>query len=372
MKRTYVVAFLILIAAVAWIATGQMGGAPATAPETAMTADAPEEAASATEDAPVKVRVRRIKSEMVADDIVVNGRTEASRTVQVMAETDARVEKILAERGSKVEQGEVIVKLAADDRHAVLARAREALQQRQIEYNAARGLADKGFNSKVKLATATAELEAAKAELKRATLELERIEIAAPFAGVLEERPVETGSYLRSGGHVATIVDLDPVHITGYVSERRIEEVSVGDVAHATLPDGSEVTGRVSYIAATAQPQTRTFRVEIEVPNPDRKVLEGVTARLRLPTTKKPAHSISPGVLTLADDGSVGVKTVDADGRVEFHAVKILKDTAGRMWVQGIPDNARLITVGQEYVVPGQKVEATMDGEAPDGTEDVL
>ncbi len=81
-----------------------------------------------------------------------------------------------------------------------------------------------------------------------------------------------------------------------------------------------------------------------------------MTAELRLPAAERPAHRLSPAALTLSDAGAVGVKTVDADGRVRFREVEILADEPQGVWVAGLPETVTLITVGQEFVTEGQRV----------------
>ena len=65
---------------------------------------------------------------------------------------------------------------------------------------------------------------------------------------------------------------------------------------------------------------------------------------------------ISPAILSLNDQGKLGVRTVTADNRVEFKEINILEDTNSGMWVSGLGEEARIITLGQEYVFQGQTV----------------
>jgi membrane fusion protein, multidrug efflux system len=135
-------------------------------------------------------------------------------------------------------------------------------------------------------------------------------------------------------------------------------QVRRGAVGNVRLLGGHEVEGTISYIGAVADDRTRTFPVEVEVPNSDRSMIENVTAEIRIPMPEVPAHKIEASLLSLSDDGTLGVKSVDADGLVDFHPVDILGDEDGGIWVGGLPETLTLITVGQEFVVAGQRVEA--------------
>jgi multidrug efflux system membrane fusion protein len=158
-------------------------------------------------------------------------------------------------------------------------------------------------------------------------------------------------------------VDADPVVVTGQVAERDIPDVRLGTQAVVNLLTGETVKGDVSFISRTADPDTRTFTVEITVPNPDGALRAGVTAEAQIPLEPVRVHRLSPGVLTLSDEGEIGVRTVDPDGTVRFMPVKIaMQDTDG-FWVTGLPQRVTIITVGQEYVVDGQTVAVEVEDE---------
>ena len=70
------------------------------------------------------------------------------------------------------------------------------------------------------------------------------------------------------------------------------------------------------------------------------------------------AHKIPPSILTLQDDGSVGVKAIDKKNTVVFYPIKKEIDTIDGMWVSGIPNETKIITTGQEYVTVGQIIQS--------------
>ncbi len=118
------------------------------------------------------------------------------------------------------------------------------------------------------------------------------------------------------------------------------------------------MTGRIRYISPVADPSTRTFNVELEVPNPGGDLPAGVTAEMKLPGGRVLAYKVSPALLTLNDEGEIGLKVVDEYDRVEFFAVEMALSEPDGVWVTGLPETAKIITVGQGYVSPGQSVES--------------
>jgi len=156
---------------------------------------------------------------------------------------------------------------------------------------------------------------------------------------------------------VATLVDLTPVLAVGNVTEQEVGLVKVGAAGRAKLVTGAIVNGRIRYVSTEATEATRTFRVEMELDNSARSTIAGMTAEIRFQLEALKVHKVSPAVLTLADDGAVGVKAVDDLGQVQFHKAELVAEDQDGVWIAGLPDRLMIITVGQEFVRPGQKVE---------------
>ncbi len=192
--------------------------------------------------------------------------------------------------------------------------------------------------------------------MKRYQIHLGQLTLKAPFAGVVERRDAELGDFVQEGDPVALIVDDDPILVVGQVSERDVGKLRIGGRGRAQLINGEQLAGTIRYIATTAEPATRTFRVELEVANGDHAFRDGVTAEIRIESGTVLAHFVSPAVLTLDDTGRVGVRTVDQAGRVHFHAAEVIGDSADGVWLAGLPERLTLITVGQEFVREGETV----------------
>jgi multidrug efflux system membrane fusion protein len=123
---------------------------------------------------------------------------------------------------------------------------------------------------------------------------------------------------------------------------------------------GETVDGTVTFVADRADPTTRTFRVEVQLPNPDAKLRDGVSADIHVPVRHVKAQHISPGIMVLDDSGVPGVRVVVA-GRVKFIPITILSDGPDGAWVSGLPDRINVITVGQQFVSDGQRVESVAE-----------
>ena len=367
MKRSIYLAAAVAIGAVAWIATGdvdlsaRVGHTETEAQETEISPASPAGARPGSARDDTAVRARLLTATPHQRTVVARGRTESIRTVELRAEVKGRISKLAVAKGAVVKKGQVIARLDIEDRKARLAEAKALVRQRQIEYDAAQKLQQKGFRSDTKVAAAAAYLDAAKAMVVRMQVALDRTAIRAPFAGFVEDRHVEIGGFVDVGQAVARLVDLDPFLVIAQVSEHEVGRLAIGDVGRAELATGQVVDGRIRYISSTADSATRTFRMELEVPNPKHDLRAGVTAKIFIADDAIPAHFVSPAILTLNDEGRIGIRAVDDDNRVVFHPVEVIADSPDGIWLGGLPATCRVITVGQEFVREGDKVRVIAD-----------
>lgn len=305
-----------------------------------------------------EVVVSEISAEEVSRTVTLFGRTEPARSVELKAETTGRVVSVGVPRGSRVGAGAVILQLDDADRLARLTQARATLRQRELEFEGQTKLRPSGYISDAKLAESQAMLEMARAELRRAELDIARMTVRAPFAGALQDRFVEQGDYVSPGTKVANFVDERSLVVAASVAEKDIGALRRGLAGEARLATGERVRGILRYVAPVSEGKTRTFAVELEIPNAAGALRAGVTAEVDVPVGKVRAHRLPSSLLTLAEDGTVGVKIVDKTGRAHFMPTQVARADAGGTWVTGLPDPAPVITGGQGYVKSGQVVRA--------------
>lgn len=322
---------------------------------------APEEAASP----PFTVVAATIGPAPWRDEVLVRGRTKALRKVVVRAETAGAVAATPVEPGSLVEEGATLCRLRIDARQAALNEARAALAKAELDHKAAARLAEEGFRAETSVAAAKAALDLARANLEQASLAVEKTTIAAPFAGIFDARLAEVGDYLAVGDPCGVLIQQTPFLVVGAVSERDVAKISKGDRGVARLATGETVEGSVRVVATASDEATRTFEVQLEVPNEDRRLRDGVTAEFTIFSDRREAHLIPRAALTLDDHGRVGVRLVDGENVVGFAPVTLLGESQDGVWVSGLEGAARVITRGQDFVAPGEKVAVAADGAGP-------
>ena len=408
---------------------------------TSEVAPQPEPSQTNEQSGLVKVVVRDSVAQDVDSAVILRGRTEAARQVEVRAETTGQVISDPLRKGATVSEGQLLCELDPGTRSAAVAEARgrlleassrlpeaearlpeaearkaeaqsrvseaearllEALarlEEAQINANVANQLSEDGFASETRVANADASLQSARAGVTSAEAavegaragiqsaeagiqgamaategaragiasaeagvaaaekEIERLSITAPFSGLLETDAAELGALLQPGAPCATIIQLDPIKLVGFAPEAEIGKIALGAGAGAELASGEQVYGQVTFISRSADPTTRTFRVEITVPNTDLSIRDGQSAEILVASAGEQAHLLPQSALTLNDDGLLGLRTIDAENVVRFQTVEVLRDTTAGIWLTGLPEKVTVITVGQEYVIEGVQVE---------------
>jgi membrane fusion protein, multidrug efflux system len=354
-------AALVVAALYWWIVHPQNGGAGPGAEESqALKGHAEQEAVP-----PVRVVAYRSEARPVASAITLRGRTEANRNVEVRAETDGLVVSEPRRAGARVARGDVLCRIERGSRNAELAEAEAALARAEADNRAAEQLSRKGYTSDIIAIARRAELEAAQALVDKVRIDIARLEMTAPFDGVLESDTAEFGALLRAGDACATVIALDPIKLVGFVPEIDVDKIAPGMEARARLISGQEVAGEIRFVSRSADPQTRTFRVEIAADNPDGSIRDGMTAEITVPLTGEDAHMIPQAALTLDDSGRLGVRIAE-DGVARFVPAEIIRDEAVGVWVTGLPEQADVIMVGQEYVADGRAIAVTYADWSPE------
>jgi multidrug efflux system membrane fusion protein len=358
MKASRITALGLVAAAGLWIASGHL--LPRESAES-------HAAIRTTEAAKKLFRVAVIETFAVPHSrkLTISGRTEADKHVTLSARTGGILTEFRVKRGTRVKEGDVIAVLSDDARAAQVAQAESLVIQRRTELEAKRKLIATGAIPRLDLVNLEAMLKAAEGALAVAEAERDRGVVRAPWSGVVNEVMVDVGeaAFSFQGRELAKVVALDPMLAVVEVAERKLAGIKIGELAKVQLVTGETASGRIRFVAKTASQSTRTYRVEVELPNPDGAIPDGITAEVSVQLAQVAATRMPRSALTISSNGDVGVRSVDANGRVAFVPVSVVEDQQSQMWVAGIPDRARVIVRGQDFVRDGQEVEAVEEEE---------
>jgi multidrug efflux system membrane fusion protein len=363
MRNTYVIASVIAAVILVWLGSGI---AVQEDVRHASLADQNRDLVSKQADLiPTKVRVRVIEASERYREVEVRGRTKNKRTVEVKVETPGRILARQVERGTAVSKGDLLCKISMEDRRSSLIEAKEMLNQARIEYQGALRLKEKGYNSDTAIAMARARLASAEANLDRRNIDIAKTNVRAPFAGIIEDVHQEIGDFVMPGAPCATVVDLNPMLLVGRVTERVVQDLTVGTVATGIMSDDRTVQGIITFIGQQSDPSTRTFPIEIQVENSLGQLRSGITTQIKIPTETVMAQMVSPALFSLDDQGRIGIRTIDTDNVVRYFPVAVLSDAPDGVWVTGLPNRTTIITVGHQLVVEGESVDPVYEGVLP-------
>lgn len=407
MKKSIFIAFSILLIVVGWIGSGQFTNVNAQDDTSAINESNTEAVENiVVEDAGSKVEVKEFIFSQIDQSIELQGQTTHNKKIDVKSETTGNIINIAFKRGDKVSKGEELIKISIENRKELLNSAKkdldrlnkelelneknkinrlsqnkELIKLYEIEFASAKQLIDKGLSSKSKLSLASfnlanarsdqedilitfesqqssigAQIANVRSQLKNIELDIDKTVINSPFSGIISDKMIEESEYITPGNIMFTIIDLNPIKIQGYLSEFDVNKVSLGTKAIIENTNGLKKTGTISFISPSAETSTRTFEITIEADNADLSFKSGITTKITIAGSELKAHKIPPSILTLQDDGTVGVKAVNDENIVIFYPTTSVKDTIDGIWVSGLPDKVNLIVTGQEYVAVGESV----------------
>jgi multidrug efflux system membrane fusion protein len=354
LNTSYVIAFLAFVVIGIWflINSGPQEDSPqatnSTPPEKEQTLPA--------------VTYQRLTAAPHTNRYQLYGRTEANRQVSVKAKTAGVIIAAPTPEGTTVGKGQILCQQDVDARQARVDQARAQLASAEFDLRSTRILVDKGYRSEIQLANLQAQLDGAKAAVKSAEIELENVNIRAPFKGMYERQIAEAGDYLAPGQPCGLLLELDPLIVAADLSESQLETVKEGVLADIELATGERLSGKVTLIESQANNMTRTFRTEITLPNPKMALRAGITATVTLEAGTVMAHNIPGRIMTLDENGQVGVRYLTDDNRVKFALTQTIDENPSGLWVTGLPDEVRIITQGQDFVSVGTQVAPRLEG----------
>jgi multidrug efflux system membrane fusion protein len=344
MSANVKIALMIAFATVIWLGSGLISK------------DTSEQVTSPN-NISAKVKVERFTAQTFIPQLTLNSHTAPNRTVELKAQIAGAVKAVPGERGSVVKKGQTVCALDEQERPQHLEQAKAKLKQAEIAYKGALQLRTAGYQSDLAIAQAKANLETAKLELTRSQLDIDRLKIKAPFTAIIERRPVEVGDYLSSGQSCATLVELNPLNIIAQASESDIAKIKLGDKARATFDDYKTEQATLTYISSQANAATRGYMIEAIVDNKDLQLRAGISGQLRLDLPALSAHLIPASLILLDAEGDIIVRAVDQENRVQQIKLTVVGEAQNGLWVQGLPAQVSLITVGQNYVSQGEKID---------------
>lgn len=305
---------------------------------------------------PFAVEVTQSQAQSYTPVVVLRGVTSGNKEVTIRAASDAILMKRPFSDGSFANKGDIIAQLDPEDKQAQLLEAQALLKQRTSELKAAESLSLKGHRSAIEKQRATAAHATAYARVQTILNQLEKRTITAPFDGIIFNHQADEGQFMRSGDVIVSMVSLTPLVIAADASEKDMPFIEKGQKAHIRLTNGQMVDATVTYKAPATTTNARTFRIEAETPNDDANIPSGFSVELIVQRQSILAHRIHASLLSLDDDGRLGVKIMAEGNIARFITVTAVGEDTDGIWITGLPQRSTIITRGQGFILDGATV----------------
>lgn len=314
-----------------------------------------EDASKLSEDFRVYAHVSKATNETIV--LRTSGTSKASKKINLLSETSGQIYRLHHKKGHILNINETLATIQLEDRSQSLKQTRAAYELAKHNLNITKQLAKDNFRSDINLKTAQVEYETAATNLAKIEREIKNTVISAPFKGVLGDVLLEEGSVVTPGTTVATLLNLDPILVQIYVSEKEHSNIALNNTVQIRFTNDIKFSGKISFISSIADPKTHMFLIEVSSDNPDFKIPEGATAHVSIPTIEQKVHKVNPSVLSIDQAGNMAVKVLNTENKVESYPVKLAQSIGDTIWVTGLPDETIIIDYGSSFVNVGEKVQ---------------
>ncbi len=284
------------------------------------------------------VKVSKVKSLPPRGNVEYVGVLLAYRKVKIASEIGGTIEKIYFEKGEKVKKGQLLVEVSTATKRLEVRRARAALQEAKAALSEAKSnykrivnlheisaVADSEFDDAKRAADmASANMERTTAALALAEDQLKKSRLHAPINGIIAFRDVEDREVIPQGTTLTQIVNLDKLKIKLLVGEKDLHILNKHRQFSFTvdaIPE-EKFTCQVYFISPTANSTTRSFPVEMLATKPDKRMADGMTAKIKLPLVNEKKTIKVPSAWLSEENGKIGLYVIDKD-KASFSEVKL-------------------------------------------------
>lgn len=339
-----------------------LGCTPAEGSEEPAEHEAPETpAAQAT-----WVETATIEKSSATLELVVPGEVEGSKEAILASSLGGYVESANVEVGDEVKKGDVLFRIDTALYSARLAQLEAELRASERELKRAKKL--RGVIASSEADAAKDRFDNAKASIRVGKIEASRASIRAPFSGVIASADLEAGEVAGPGTAAARLVLLDPVKVTLSVPDRDVVGLEVGTAVEVYTDATAEPSeGKLVRINPAADIDTRAFMVDVEVPNPERTLLPGMIARVRIAQTIAEDKLVIPQNFIVTKRDSNGVFVVE-DNVAHWRPLELGSLVRDQVVVEGglaVGDN--VVVVGQRALADGDELIISRQGRCCEG-----
>ncbi|GGH16968.1 efflux RND transporter periplasmic adaptor subunit [Mucilaginibacter phyllosphaerae] len=251
---------------------------------------------------PVSVNIMIVKDTAVNNQIDITGTIDANERVSLISQTAGNITGIYFTEGSRVQKGQLLVKVYNQDLQASLQQYQAQMVLARDVNNRNKILYQKEAVSKEEYETSQSSLSALQAQADVVRAQIARTEIRAPFSGIIGLRNVSPGGYLSPSTPIATLVNIDPAKLTFSVPERYLPIIGKGSKVTFTVESSRDKFNATVYAIEPALDATsRTITVRAKAPNPKNILTAGAFAKINLTLDQIPKTIMVPTECVIPD-----------------------------------------------------------------------
>ncbi len=321
-------------------------------------ADPADDAGESVEDPAIPVETVSVERADLAAYISATANLVPENEVQVLAEREGRLARLLVEEGERVVAGQVLAELAKGDAEIALQKARVRLENAELNYQRTSKLVDEGLVSPQEHDKAVMELGIAKQELAEAEWRLEKAQIRAPFDGHLTERTAQPGQDVRVADKLFTVAQFEPLVARIYLAEKDVLDLEEGRPVRIVLKadETIEAPGRIRQISPVVDPATGTVKVTAQARRVPPQVRPGAFVRVDVVRERRAGALVIPRESLIRELQKTYV-FVAADGRAAKREVTLgLQEGSVVQALAGVEEGERVIVAGQGALEDGSPV----------------
>jgi len=302
----------------------------------------------------IPVSVEPVRRGEITESVQLTGTVEGIVQSDLISRVTERVVRVPVSQGQQVRKGQLLVEFDTTNPMAQYHQAKAALDDADKDFGRMKALLEQGAVSEQMFEKTRMGLEVARANFEAAS---SVVRITAPIDGVVTSLNVREGEVVLVGKVVCTVAKLNKAKVVVAASESEILGVTKGAQATISASDGETVTGFVSSISSSADPITRTFRVEITAGNDSRTLKPGSFSTVTVRTGYKKDALLVPPRAVLDWQGKRVVFVAAQDSTAQLRAITVgIVNQESMEVLSGLAENDLIIIEGHERLKGGEKL----------------
>ncbi len=303
------------------------------------------------------VKVLKLESQTFSNYLNVTGVVKARNHVEIMVEEGGILRKVMIDKGRKARSGDTLAVLENRVVEATFKQAKASLQQAELDHKSKKILFDKRAISENEYLNSLYALNAAEAALDMAKARYDKLFIAAPLNGLVNNRFYDLGAYANVMTPIFEFIDNDVMKIHAGVAERFMGDIHINSPVETTFDayPGLKLMSKVSFISRSIDPQNRTFQVEVEIPNRERKFAPQMIANVKILRQEIEDRVVVPLDALIESESGWYVFVANNE---QAHKVNIdkLAIYESQVLIDGLQPNQNLIVVGHQNLSDGDPI----------------